>query len=74
MNRRLGPDAAAPSELRVQGHLDESWSTWFGGSARPTERIAGWGVVGTRDPPEWMRERPRGCNDFRGLYREPATS
>ena len=33
MNRRLGPHAPAHYELRVEGHLDESWSTWFGGMA-----------------------------------------
>jgi GTPase len=37
MNRRLGPDAAAHYELRVQGHLDDSWSTWFGGMALSRE-------------------------------------
>ena len=31
MNRRRGPDTAACYELRVEGHLDEHWSTWFGG-------------------------------------------
>lgn len=33
MNRRLGPHAPAQYELRVEGHLDECWSTWFGGMA-----------------------------------------
>ena len=33
MNRRLGPHAPAHYELRVEGHLDEYWSTWFGGLA-----------------------------------------
>ena len=33
MNRRLRPHAPAHYELRVEGHLDESWSTWFGGMA-----------------------------------------
>jgi len=33
MNRRLGPHAPAHYELRVEGHLDESWSSWFGGMA-----------------------------------------
>jgi hypothetical protein len=33
MNRRLGPHAPAHYEFRVEGHLDESWSTWFGGMA-----------------------------------------
>ena len=31
MNRRLGPHAPARYELRVEGHLDEHWSTWFNG-------------------------------------------
>jgi hypothetical protein len=31
MNRRPGPHAPAYYELRVEGHLDEHWSTWFGG-------------------------------------------
>ncbi len=31
MNRRRGRDTAACYELRVEGHLDEHWSTWFGG-------------------------------------------
>ena len=31
MNRRPGRDAPARYELRVEGHLDEHWSTWFGG-------------------------------------------
>lgn len=33
MNRRLGPHAPALYELRVEGHLDEYWLTWFGGMA-----------------------------------------
>ena len=33
MNRRLGPHAPAHYELRVEGHLDEHWSAWFGGMA-----------------------------------------
>lgn len=33
MNRRLGPHEPAHYELRVEGHLDEYWSTWFGGMA-----------------------------------------
>lgn len=33
MNRRPGPHAPAHYELRVEGHLDEYWSTWFGGMA-----------------------------------------
>ena len=28
-----GPHAPAHYELRVEGHLDEHWSTWFGGMA-----------------------------------------
>ena len=31
MNRPL--DAPANYELRVEGHLDEHWSTWFDGMA-----------------------------------------
>jgi len=31
MNPRLGPHAPAHYELRVEGHLDESWLTWFDG-------------------------------------------
>jgi GTPase len=31
MNRRLGAHAPAHYELRVDGHLDEHWSAWFGG-------------------------------------------
>jgi hypothetical protein len=31
MNRRPGPHAPADYEIRVEGHLDEHWSTWFGG-------------------------------------------
>ena len=31
MNRRRGPDSPACYELRVVGHLDEHWSTWFDG-------------------------------------------
>jgi len=31
-NRRPGPDEPANHyELRVEGHLDEHWSAWFGG-------------------------------------------
>jgi len=26
-----GPDAAASYELRIGGHLDQHWSSWFGG-------------------------------------------
>ncbi len=33
MNRRLGADAPVHYELRVEGHLDEHWSTWFDGMA-----------------------------------------
>jgi hypothetical protein len=35
MNRR--PHAPARYELRVEGHLDEHWSTWFGGMALTRE-------------------------------------
>ena len=31
MNRHPGRDAPARYEVRVEGHLDEHWSTWFGG-------------------------------------------
>jgi hypothetical protein len=31
MNRHPGSDEPASYELRVEGHLDEHWSTWFGG-------------------------------------------
>lgn len=31
MNRRPPPRAPARYELRVEGHLDEHWSIWFGG-------------------------------------------
>ncbi len=31
MNRHPGPNEPATYELRVEGHLDEHWSTWFGG-------------------------------------------
>ena len=30
MNRR-GPCAPLHYELRIEGHLDEHWSAWFGG-------------------------------------------
>jgi len=30
-------DAALQCELRVRGHLDEHWSTWFGGLALTRE-------------------------------------
>ena len=33
MNRHLGPHAPAHYELRVGGHFDEKWSTWFDGMA-----------------------------------------
>lgn len=34
MNRRPGPNEPAHRyELRVEGHLDEHWSTWFGALA-----------------------------------------
>ena len=31
MNQRPGPYAPAHYELRIEGHLDEHWSAWFGG-------------------------------------------
>jgi hypothetical protein len=31
MSRRAGPHAPAHYELRIEGHLDEHWSAWFGG-------------------------------------------
>ena len=31
MSPRPGPHAPAHYELRVEGHLDEHWSAWFGG-------------------------------------------
>lgn len=31
MSPRIRPHAPAHYELRVDGHLDEHWSTWFGG-------------------------------------------
>jgi hypothetical protein len=31
MNQRPGPHAPAHYELRIEGHLDEHWSAWFGG-------------------------------------------
>jgi hypothetical protein len=31
VSRRPGPQASAHYELRVEGQLDEHWSTWFGG-------------------------------------------
>ena len=34
---RLGHPAPAQYELRVEGHLDEHWSTWFGGMALTRE-------------------------------------
>ena len=30
MNQRPGPYAPAHYELRIEGHLDEHWSAWFG--------------------------------------------
>ena len=33
MSPRPRPHAPAHYELRVQGHLDEHWSAWFGGLA-----------------------------------------
>ncbi len=31
MNDRAGVYAPAHYELRIEGHLDEHWSAWFGG-------------------------------------------
>ena len=31
MNQRQGQYAPAHYELRIEGHLDEHWSAWFGG-------------------------------------------
>jgi hypothetical protein len=31
MNQRPGPYAPAHYQLRIEGHLDEHWSAWFGG-------------------------------------------
>jgi hypothetical protein len=31
MNPRPGPPAPTHYELRIDGHLDEHWSAWFGG-------------------------------------------
>jgi hypothetical protein len=31
MNQPPGPYALAHYELRIEGHLDEHWSAWFGG-------------------------------------------
>ena len=33
MNRRCRPDAPTHYELKIQGHLHERWSEWFGGLA-----------------------------------------
>jgi hypothetical protein len=33
MNQRPGLHAPVHYELRVEGHLDERWSAWFGGLA-----------------------------------------
>lgn len=33
MNRRQGQHGTTHYEIRVQGHLDECWSAWFGGMA-----------------------------------------
>ncbi len=33
MNQRPVAQAAAHYELRIEGHLDEHWSAWFGGMA-----------------------------------------
>lgn len=31
MNARPAPHPTGDYELRIAGHLDEHWSTWFGG-------------------------------------------
>jgi hypothetical protein len=31
MNTRPAPHPTGNYELRIDGHLDEHWSTWFGG-------------------------------------------
>ena len=31
MSTRPAPQACRHYELRIEGHLDEHWSTWFGG-------------------------------------------
>ena len=31
MNHRPGAHAPVQYELRIEGHLDEHWSAWFGG-------------------------------------------
>jgi GTPase len=31
MNQHPAPHAPAHYEVRIEGHLDEYWSTWFGG-------------------------------------------
>ena len=31
MTRPAGPAAPRQYELRIEGHLDRHWSTWFGG-------------------------------------------
>jgi hypothetical protein len=31
MSSRPRPDAPTQYEIRVEGHLDEHWSAWFGG-------------------------------------------
>ena len=37
MTPRREPDAPTHYEVRVQGHLDESWSPWFWGMALTCE-------------------------------------
>lgn len=34
---RLGPHTPARYEIRVDGHLDDHWSSWFGGMALTQE-------------------------------------
>jgi hypothetical protein len=31
MNQRPGPHTDTCYELRIEGHIDEYWSAWFGG-------------------------------------------
>ena len=31
MKRRTAPDEPVSYELRIEGHLDDHWSTWFDG-------------------------------------------
>src|SRR5829696_6307142 len=55
MNQRLGPHAPASYELRIEGHLDQHWSAWFGG-------LTPWNARTTAYPPcgAWWPTR-RNC-------------